>query len=130
LTLRLAAKWDFLKIAATVAYLPTGVPGRVSGDQARELRDVTAALALFLRDNPGTPKPIQRFACRRAAGRAWKFARRHLGAQTGSEWYWLNLKSVLDLVGPRPEFIERCAAVYDRARPAAQTGETSMSVAK
>ncbi|HUT50317.1 MAG TPA: glycosyltransferase family 2 protein [Alphaproteobacteria bacterium] len=118
LTLRLAAKWDFLRVAALVAYLPEDAPGRVSEDFARELKDVTFALANFLRDNPSTPERTKRFACQRAAGRAWKYARRHLGARAGSEWYWLNVKSRLDLMGPAADFIERCATVYDRAKPA------------
>jgi glycosyltransferase involved in cell wall biosynthesis len=115
LTLRLAAKWDFLKLDATVAYIPRAAPGRLSDNQAKQLKRVTVACASFLRDHPDTPPPLARFACRRAAGRAWKYARRRLDARIGSEWYWLNLKSQLDLVGERAAFIERCAKVYDEA---------------
>jgi len=115
LTLRLAARWDFLKLGAPVAYLPRAAPGRLSDDGGRQLQRVTRACASFLREHAETPAPLARFACRRAAGRAWKFARRHLGARVGSEWFWLNLRSQLGLAGPAAEFVERCAAVYDRA---------------
>jgi glycosyltransferase involved in cell wall biosynthesis len=121
LTLRLAAKWDFLKLATPVAYLPRAAPGRLSDNEGLQLQRVTLACASFLRDNPLTPEPLVRFACQRAAGRAWKFARRHLGARMGSQWYWLNVKSRLDLVGPAADFIEQCAAVYDQV-PQAKPG--------
>jgi hypothetical protein len=115
LTLRLAAKWDFLKLDATVAYLPYAAPGRLSDDQAKQLRRVTVACASFLRGHLDISGSLARFACRRAAGRAWKFAHRHLGAGPGSAWFWLNVRSLLGLTGPAADFIERCAAVYDRA---------------
>src|SRR5690606_35724488 len=70
LTLRLARRWDFLRVAATVAHLPREVPGRLSNDVGRQLQRVTLACASFLRDNPDTLAALQRFACRRAAGRA------------------------------------------------------------
>jgi glycosyltransferase involved in cell wall biosynthesis len=122
LTLRLAAKWDFLKLDATVAYLPRAAPGRLSDDQARQLKRVTVACASFLRDNPDTPAPLARFACRRAAGRAWKFARRHGRARIGSAWYWRNLRGLLGLTGSPADFIDECAAVYDRAYDRAPAG--------
>lgn len=115
LTLRLAAKWDFLKLDATVAYLPRAAPGRLSDNQARQLKRVTLACASFLRSNPDVPASLARFACRRAAGRAWKFAHRHMGAGIGSPWYQLYVRSLLGLTGPAGDFVERCAAIYDRA---------------
>lgn len=115
LTLRLAAKWDFLQLDATVAYLPQAAPGRLSDNQARQLKRVTVACASFLREHPDLPASLARFACRRAAGRAWKFAHRHLGAGPGSPWFRLNLQSLLGLTGPAGDFIQRCAAVYDGA---------------
>jgi glycosyltransferase involved in cell wall biosynthesis len=115
LTLRLAAKWDFLKLDATVAYLPYAAPGRLSDNQARQLKRVTLACASFLHDNPDVPAALAGFACRRAAGRAWKFAHRHMGAGLGSPWYRLYVRSLLGLTGPAGDFVERCAALYDRA---------------
>lgn len=115
LTLRLAAQWDFLKLDIPLAFLPYSAPGRLSDDRGRQLKRVTLACASFLRDNPATPEPLARFACQRAAGRAWKFARRHLGARIGSDWHRLDVKSRLGLTGSAADFVERCAAVYDRA---------------
>ena len=119
LTLRLAARWDFLHMAAPVAYLPRTAPGRLSDDGGRQLQRVTLACASFLREHPDIPPQLVRFACRRAAGRAWKFARRHLGARPGSEWHWLNVRSFAAATGDAANFIERCAGVYDRAPAAA-----------
>lgn len=115
LTLRLAGRWDFLRIDASVAYLPVTAPGRLSDDAGRQLQRVTLACASYLRDHPRTPPAVARLACRRAAGRAWHFARRHLGAGIGSPWWRLVLRSRLGLVGQAPVFIDRCAEVYHRA---------------
>jgi len=125
LTLRLAAHWDFLHLSAPVAYLPRAAPGRLSDDGGRQLQRVTLACASFLREHPQTPPPLIRFACRRAAGRAWKFARRHLGARSGSEWHWLNVRSFAAATGDAATFIERCAGVYDRAPAPATDGGPS-----
>ena len=38
-----------------------------------------------------------------------------LPMRVGSQWYWLNAKSRLNLMGGAAEFIEQCAAVYDQA---------------
>jgi glycosyltransferase involved in cell wall biosynthesis len=114
LTLRLAGRWDFLRIDAPVAYLPVTAPGRLSDDAGRQLQRVTLACASYLRDHPRTPPALARLACRRAAGRAWHFARRHLGAGIGSPWWRLFIRSRLGLVGRPDGFIDRCAEVYQR----------------
>ncbi len=114
LTLRLAGRWDFLRIDAGVAYLPVSAPGRISDDAGRQLQRVTLACANYLREHPQTPPAIVRLACRRAGGRAWHFARRHLGAGIGSHWWRLFVRSRLGLVGNPAGFIDRCAAVYHR----------------
>ncbi|HEX7008289.1 MAG TPA: glycosyltransferase family 2 protein [Alphaproteobacteria bacterium] len=115
LTLRLARRWDFLKVDTTVAYLPREVPGRLSNNPGRQLQRVTLACANFLRDHPDTPAGLKRFACHRAAGRAWKYARRHLGATHFSSWFGRALMSRLGVVGDPVQFIEACAQVYERA---------------
>jgi hypothetical protein len=113
LTLRLAEMCDFLHVAATVAHVAVNAPGRLSAAKNRQLQRVTLACASYLRDRPDAPAEIRRFACRRAAGRAWHFARRHLGAGPGSEWFWRNLAGRLGVTGDAASFIDRCAAVYD-----------------
>jgi len=122
LTLRLAQRWDFLRVKATVAYLPREVPGRLSNNPGRQLQRVTLACASFLRDHPETPAALQRFACRRAAGRAWKFARRYLGAGHLSPWFRRDLACRLGLIGDPPAFIEDCATVYEQTPPVLPAG--------
>jgi glycosyltransferase involved in cell wall biosynthesis len=122
LTLRLAQHWDFLKLAVPVAYLPDDVPGRLSNNPGRQLQRVTLACASFLRDHPETPAALKRFACRRAAGRAWKFARRYFGASHLSAWSRHDLAARLGLVGDPIAFIESCARVYDRTPPVQPAG--------
>ena len=112
LTLRLAGRWDFLRIDAPLAYLPASAPGRISDDAGRQLQRVTLACASYLREHPQTPPAVARLACRRAGGRAWHFARRHLGAGIGSQWWRLFVRSRLGLTGQAPVFIDRCAEVY------------------
>ena len=114
LTLRLAGRWDFLRIDAPVAYLPVSAPGRISDDAGRQLQRVTLACASYLSEHPQTPARLARLACRRAAGRAWHFSRRHLGAGIGSAWWWLFVRSRVGLVGEPASFIKRCAEVYHR----------------
>ncbi|MHA1538642.1 MAG: glycosyltransferase family 2 protein [Alphaproteobacteria bacterium] len=114
LTLRLAGRWDFLRLDAPVAYLPVSAPGRISDDNARQLQRVTLACAAYLRPPPDTPPALVRLACRRASGRAWLFARRTLGAGIGSRWWRAFIRSRLGLVRRPVEFIERCAEVHHR----------------
>jgi glycosyltransferase involved in cell wall biosynthesis len=122
LTLRLAQRWDFLRVDAAVAYLPREVPGRLSNNPGRQLQRVTLACASFLRDHPETPAELKRFACRRAAGRAWKFARRNLGASHLSRWFRRDLACRLGLFGDAVAFIEDCATVYDQTPPVRSSG--------
>jgi glycosyltransferase involved in cell wall biosynthesis len=122
LTLRLAQRWDFLKVDAAVAYLPRDVPGRLSNNPGRQLQRVTLACASFLRDHPETPAALKRFACRRAAGRAWKFARRFRGAGHFSPWFRRDLAGRLGLIGDPPAFIEDCATVYEQTPPVRPAG--------
>lgn len=117
LTLRLANRWNFLKVEAPVAFLPEEVPGRLSNNGGRQLQRVTMACAYFLRDYPELPRALKQFACRRAAGRAWKYARRRLGAGYVSPWFWRSLLSRLSLTSDPVSFIERCATVYDTTPP-------------
>jgi hypothetical protein len=115
LALRLARCWPFLRVDALITLRPREVPGSLGTSQARQLRRVTLACAYFLRDHPEVEAGLQRFACRRAAGRAWKYAHRHLGSGYGSRWFRLMLQSYL---GRRPNasgFIEACAAAFEAA---------------
>jgi glycosyltransferase involved in cell wall biosynthesis len=113
LTLRLARLGPFLRVATPVAFLPTEVPGRLGGDMGRQLKRVCLACANFVADHPDLPYPVKQFACRRVAGRAWRFARRERGAGFGSVWFRRYLRSRLPFFGNQASFIERCAGAFD-----------------
>jgi glycosyltransferase involved in cell wall biosynthesis len=114
LTLRLARLWPFLKVKAKVAFLPRFVPGSLGVDQAKQLKRATMALAYFVRDHPDLPAHYQRFACRRAASRAWRFARRERGSGLDTPWFWRYLRSFPPVAGNHADFIEACASAFDR----------------
>lgn len=113
LTLRLAHRWAFVKLHAPVAFVLADAPGRLSGNMGRQLQRVTMALAHFLRDHPDLPPDLQNFACRRAAGRAWKWRSRQYGETLLSPWFWRNLRNYVVAPRDRPGFIDTCAAAFD-----------------
>lgn len=113
LTLRLALLGPFLHLDAPVAWLLHEADGRLSGNTGRQLQRVTLALANFLRDHPELPRDIRRFACRRAAGRAWRWQKRHRRAGLLSPWFALYLQSFLPAAADAAAFIESCAAAFD-----------------
>ncbi|MDD9991052.1 MAG: glycosyltransferase [Rhodospirillales bacterium] len=112
LALRLAGQGPFLRVGATVAFFPRDVPGRLSADTSRELRDSTTALARFVADRPRLPWRHKQFACRRAASRCRRFATRG-GARTDEvrRGTALYLRSRLPILRDHSAFIERCAEV-------------------
>jgi hypothetical protein len=124
LTLRLARRWPFLFLDGPVAWLPEEAPGRLSTNEGRQLQRVTRALALFLADHPDLPPDIRRFACRRSAGRAYKFARRRGGEGRFGRWFWRHLAAQLGLVGDAAAFVETCCDAF-RPAEAAAPGETA-----
>ncbi|MEE8515359.1 MAG: glycosyltransferase family A protein [Alphaproteobacteria bacterium] len=113
LTLRLARRWPFLKLNQLVALVLGEGPGRLSGNMARQLQRVTLACANFLEDCPDIGPGLRHFACRRAAGRAWKWRRRIHGAGLASPWFWRNLGSYMPLDRDAPAFIRACARAFD-----------------
>jgi len=120
LTLRLAQRGPFIRVDAPLAFLPRDVPGRLGSHMGRQLQRVTRACALFVADHPELPWTIKRFACRRAAGRAWRYARRHGGAGMNSPWFQAYLRSRLPIFSDHAGFIAACANVFDIPAP---TGE-------
>ncbi len=115
LTLRMALRGDFVQIAAPVALVLRDAPGRLSGNTGRQLQRVTLALAWFLRDHPELAEDDVRFACRRAAGRAWKWRRRQYRAGFLSPWFGRYLRARLPglpLPADPAGFIDACAAAF------------------
>lgn len=118
LTLRLARLGSFAAIDRPVVWRAQAEQGRLSNNRGRQLQRVSLACAWFLRDYPDTPRALQHFAFRRAAGRAWKYARRFGKAGWGSPYFRLNLRSYLPLPGADyPGLIERTACAFDIAAP-------------
>jgi hypothetical protein len=114
LTLRLAQRWPLLRVEAPVAFLPEEAPGRLSDDPAKQLQRVTLALANFLRDHPETEADLKRLACRRAAGRAWKYVYRHRGLSAMSlPWLWRYLWSYAPVGADAADFIDTCCAAFE-----------------
>ena len=113
LALRLARIGTFCHVHATFAWQPVGAPCQLSSQPARQLKRVTLTSAYFLRDFPETPVSLQRYAHRRAAGRAWKWARRQHNVGFGSRWFWRFALSRLAVVHDYAREIERCATVFD-----------------
>ena len=83
LALRMAVQGPFLHLDASVALIRRGIPGQLSADQRREAHDLTMALAFFLDDHPDLPWHWKHYACRRAAGRARRWARRQRRPDAG-----------------------------------------------
>ncbi len=79
LELRLARLARFARSPAVVFLAPEEAPGRMSEALAQELHDLNLALANFVAAGPELPPALRRYALRRAAGRAWHYARRQGG---------------------------------------------------
>ena len=114
LTLRLASRWSLLRVSAPVAFIPQDVNQRLSDDQGKQLQRVTRAVGLFMRDHPDLAVKLRRFACRRAASRSWRFARRWRGASILSPWFWRYLRSLFGIPADHAAFVENAAALSAR----------------
>ena len=129
LTLRLALQGPFLRVDTPVAWLLHEADGRLSGNTGRQLQRVTLACANFLRDHPALPRDIRRFACRRAAGRAWRWQKRHRRASVLSPWFARYLLSFLPAQTDPAAFIESCAAAFDDTGAALPNAPTAGMIA-
>jgi hypothetical protein len=112
LTLRLARLWPFIRVEAPVAYLPAHVPSSLGTSKSRQLRRVTLACGYFLGDHPELPGSLVRFAQRRCAARAWKFARREAGAGVLSPAFWRHVSAMLGLPRDPARHIHACARAF------------------
>ena len=113
LTMRLARHGTFVHLDATLAYLLDDNINRLSNNQGRQLQRVTKAVRLFVEDHPDLPGSLVRFACRRNAGRAWRYARRETGASLTSVWFRHYLRGYLSMWRNPVAFIKTCEEVYD-----------------
>ncbi|MCZ6605850.1 MAG: glycosyltransferase family 2 protein [Alphaproteobacteria bacterium] len=117
LTLRLARRWPLMRVDAPVSFNQNVAADRLSANQAQQLQRVTRALSLFLLDYPDTEPELQRYACRRAAGRAWHYARRRGGAGYLSPWFRHYVRSLIFNIGDAAGFVEACCAAFDEPAP-------------
>lgn len=113
LTLRLARRWPLMRVDAPVAFIPYEAVNRLSSNEGRQLQRVTHALALFLKDHPDIAPSLRWFACRRAAGRAWHYARRRGGARFLSDWHRRYLRSLFLPVADPAAFTDACRGAFD-----------------
>ncbi len=113
LTLRLAVRWPLMWVDAPIAFIPNEAGPRLSSNEGRQLQRVTHALALFLADYPDLPDELRRFACRRAAGRAWHFAHRRGGASFVSRWFWRYLVGLIGRTKQAAQFVDGCRGAFD-----------------
>jgi glycosyltransferase involved in cell wall biosynthesis len=105
LALRVAQRFPIALVDAVLAFGPADEPDRIMvGRKHQTFHDYNLALLNLLADNPDLAKSHRRLAFRRAAGRAWHWARREGGAGWTSKFAWLNWLSYL----PLPIEHERC----------------------
>lgn len=113
LTMRLARRGPFVHLDTRLAYLLDDDSNRLSNNKGRQLQRVTKAVRLFVADYPDLPKNLVRFACRRNASRAWRYARRETGAGITSSWFLLYIRGYLGIWRNPVAFIKACEQVYD-----------------
>lgn len=118
LTLRLARLGPFVRVDRLVACILSEADGRLSNNEARQLQRTTKSIGNFVRDFPDLPPAIVRFACKRAAGRAWRHLRRS-GAASGPfhPAFWRQYRWLFGIADPAG-FIDACAAAFDGASQA------------
>lgn len=115
LMLRAAAEADFIRVPWPVAALPSGTESRISADPAQILHDLNAANFWYLADHPDTGSAVQRLMARRAAGRAWHWARRHHGSGFASREFGRFVASYGPIGDPRALIAASCASFRARA---------------
>jgi glycosyltransferase involved in cell wall biosynthesis len=93
--LRIAHRGRILVTRSVVASVPEVADGRVSGMIGQTLHDANRALYNLIMTNPDIPTRYQCMAMRRAAGRAWRWARRRRGAGLLSKRFVVHLISRL-----------------------------------
>lgn len=118
LTLRLARLGPFVRVERIVAYVLSNAVGRLSNNEARQLQRTTKSVGNFVRDYPDLPPHIVRFACKRAAGRAWRYLRRS-GRTSGvfHPAFWRQYRWLFGIADPAG-FIDECATAFEEASSA------------
>lgn len=111
--LRMARDARYLVTDVATACIPETADGRVSGLQGQALHDVNRALYNYISADPGLPARYVRLAMRRAAGRTWKWARRHRGAGIFSKPFLTHAASRLPIPSLAPWVLRNsCTPFY------------------
>jgi hypothetical protein len=112
LALPLARLGSFVRVRAIVMLAPTVAPGRLSENHARELHDVTRALAAFVEHHADLPHAEKAYAVRRAAGRAMLWSRRHGDVANAVRFGLVSLAARLNFVRDHAAAIKACCSAY------------------
>jgi hypothetical protein len=87
--------------------------GHLGDDMVQMEHDRNAALYGLIRDFPGLPHDIKRLALKRAAGRAWNWARRINKKPLGcDEIFWINLLAYLPWLPGYDKLLFKTTAPY------------------
>ena len=94
-SLRLACLGRFVTVDRTVFLAPQEAEGRISDNGAQVLHDLNLALANFVEQTPDLSATRRWQAARRAAGRAWHWARRVNGEGFLGPYHRIYLRSLI-----------------------------------
>lgn len=87
--------------------------GHLGDDRLQMEHDRNAALYGLIRDFPDLPHEIKRLALKRAAGRAWNWARRHNHKPWGGDRiFWINLLAYLPWLPDYEKLLSLTTAPY------------------
>jgi glycosyltransferase involved in cell wall biosynthesis len=109
-------------VNALVAKGPVTAPDRMSGDQARMLREHNHAMLYLLAENPDLTWRQRHLVLERAFGRAWKWQRRKLGASYASRWFWLYALAKLGFTPLVAPYLPQTLVAFPPARREARAG--------
>jgi glycosyltransferase involved in cell wall biosynthesis len=96
-----------------IAFSPPEDESNLSSNRAQVEHDRNAALRGLVRDYPDLPHTLKRMALRRAAGRAWKWAKRVNGSPWGMDRaFWICLLSYMPWLPGYEEWLGATLAPY------------------
>jgi glycosyltransferase involved in cell wall biosynthesis len=128
LALRVARLAKIARFDHVITWGPAADETRIMVGQGHQAHhDFALALVHFLRAHPDMAARYGGLAFRRAAGRAWKYARRAAGLGWGTRYPWLNLRARFGAPADPAGAIARTMDVYSlgpgpRAKPIIRVG--------
>jgi glycosyltransferase involved in cell wall biosynthesis len=128
LALRVARLGKIARYEHVVTWGPAADDTRIMVGQGHQAHhDYALAIVHFLRAHPEMAERYGKLAFHRAAGRAWRYARRAAGLGWASKYTWLHLQSYFGPMGDPAAAIERTMDVYKlgdgpKAKPIIRVG--------